>query len=119
MKIKYSDYTEVELISYYDSKKLYDIIIKFVKQKIEKDKEITLPPIEKITEDLVAAVITKNKRSEWTKGFVVEHHKDYDYTLYDYLYDLCIEAEDDLLVECEQEIGRYGNPIEIKRTIVR
>lgn len=120
MKIKYSSYEEVELISYYDSKKLYDIVIKFIKQDIEKDKEITLPPIEKITENLVAAVITKNKRCEWTKSFIVEHHNDYDYTLYDYLYTLCIEAEYDLLIECEQKTNRYGGNLrEIKRTIVK
>ena len=118
MKIKYSWYGEVELISHYDSKKLYNIVIKWVEEDLKSDEELRLPPIEKITEDLLIAILTGDASCKWTTDFIIEHRDYYDYTLYDYLHTLCEDAEDDLLIECKQEIGEYGSLIELEREAV-
>ena len=117
MKIKHSQWQEIELTSYYDSKKLYDEVIVLINEDIEK---IVLPPIEQITEDLLIAILIKDVSCNWTKDFIVEHTNYYNYTLYDYLHTLCVEIENDLLIGCKQEISDYGDFISsAKREIIK
>lgn len=118
MKIEYTEWREVELISHYDSKEIYDRVMEWIKEDMEEE-EKSFPSIEKITEDLLVAILTEDASCEWTKNFIVEHCDSYNYTLYNYLYDCCIDAEYDLLIDCEQKIGDYGDRISsAKRKII-